>query len=107
MTSLGNFIEQLNRIRKCTTPGCDGKIVPTSIESIGLGGSINICYTCSGCVMKYAQLEASSKYDGVGSMTEIGMAVQVAFIIAGCTHTTYFKTDDVSRGIRGDVKRYM
>jgi hypothetical protein len=41
--------------------------------------------------MKYAQLEASSKYDGVGSMTEIGMAVLVAFIIAGCTHTTYFK----------------
>ena len=99
LTSLDNFIEQLNQIRKCTTPGCDGKIVPMSIESIGLGGAINIRYTCSGCVMKYAQLEASSKYDGVGSMTEIGMAVQVAFIIAGCTHTTYFKTLKGALGI--------
>ena len=51
-----------------------------------------MCYTCSGCVMKYKQLEASSKYDGVRSMTGIGMAVQIAFIIACCTHTTYFKT---------------
>ena len=81
LTCLGNFIQ----IWKCTT-GCDGKIVPISVESIGLGGTINVRYTCSECVMKYAQLEASSKYDGVGSMTEIGMAVQVAFIIAGCTH---------------------
>ena len=92
LTCLGNFIEQLNQIRKCTTPGCDGKIVPISIESIGLGGAINVRYTCSGCVMKYAQLEASSKYDGVRSMTGIGMAVQIGFIIACCTHTTYFKT---------------
>lgn len=37
LTSLGNFIEQLNQIRKRTTPGCNGKIVPMSIESIGLG----------------------------------------------------------------------
>ena len=59
-----------------------------SLKSVGLGGAITIRYTCSGCVMKYAQLEASSKYDGVGSMTEIGMDVQVAFIVAGCTHTT-------------------
>ena len=28
LTSLGNFIEQLNRIRKCATPGCNGNIVP-------------------------------------------------------------------------------
>ena len=34
LTSLSNFIEQLNQIRKCTTPGCDGKIEPMSIESI-------------------------------------------------------------------------
>ena len=25
LTSLGNFIEQLNQIRKCTTPGCDAR----------------------------------------------------------------------------------
>ena len=54
LTSLGKFIEQLNQIRKCTIPGCDGKIVPMSIESIGLGGTINIRYTCSECEMKYA-----------------------------------------------------
>ena len=34
LTSLDNFIEQLNQIQ---TPGCDGKIVPMSLESIGLG----------------------------------------------------------------------
>ena len=44
LTCLGNSNEQLNQIWKCTAPGCDGKIVPISIESIGLGGVINVLY---------------------------------------------------------------
>ena len=67
LTSLGNFNEQLNLIRKCTTPGCNGNIVPMSVKGVGLGGAITIHYTCSGCVMKFAQFEASAHYDGVGS----------------------------------------
>lgn len=48
LTSLQNFINQVNEIRRCTTPGCDG----TEVKSIGLGGAISIYYACNGCVMQ-------------------------------------------------------
>ena len=86
-----NFIDQVNEIRRCTTPGCDGKIVPTEVKSLGLGGAISIYYACNGCVMKFAEFESSPKFSGIGRMTEISMSVQVAFIVAGCTHATYYK----------------
>ena len=35
--------------------------------------------------------ETSAKYE-LGNATEISIATQVAFIIAGCTHVTYYKT---------------
>ena len=53
--SLQNFINQINDIRSCTTPGCDGNIVPTEVKSIGLGGAISIFYACNGCVIKNLQ----------------------------------------------------
>ena len=96
---LQRFIEQINQIRVCATPDCGGKIVPTQIKSIGLGGAITIHYACDGCVTKFAQLEASPNYDGIDNMTEVGMAVQVAFIVAGLTHTTYQKTLKSALGI--------
>lgn len=41
--------------------------------------------------MKFAEFESSPKFSGIGRMTEISMSVQVAFIVAGCTHATYYK----------------
>lgn len=43
-------------------------------------------------VLQNVVFETSCKYDGVGSMSELGLAVQVAFIAAGCTYVTYHKT---------------
>ena len=91
ITSLQSFINQINEIRRCTTPGCGGKIVPTEVKSIGLGGAISVFYACNGCVTKFAEFESSPKFSGIGRMTEISMSVQVAFIVAGCTHATYYK----------------
>ena len=56
------------------------------VKSIGLGGAISVEYICNGCVGQHAHFEASRRYDiEYGSMSEVGMAVQVAFIVAGCT----------------------
>ena len=42
--------------------------------------------------------ETSSKYE-LTNTSEISVAVQVAFIVAGCTHATYWKTLKHALGI--------
>ena len=63
LVQLDKFIEQLNHIRSCITPGCTGVLAPVKVSSIGLGGAVFIKYKCNGCANHEAQLETSSKYD--------------------------------------------
>ena len=83
-------MRQLNQIRVCATPGCKGELIPVHVNSAGQGGAVTIRYTCNGCVSQMAVLETSAKYE-LGNTNEVSIAVQVAFIIAGCTHMTYYK----------------
>ena len=69
------------------------------MKSLGLGGAISITYACNGCASQWA-LFKTSKYE-LGCATEISIAVQVAFIIAGCTHVTYYKVLKHALGIEG------
>ena len=60
------------------------------MKGVGLAGAVSITYACNGCASQWAFFEISSRYK-LGTTTEIGIAAQVAFIIAGCTHKTYYK----------------
>ena len=90
LTHLDKFIKQHNAVRVCATPGYKGNLIPVHLKRGGLGGAITIAYNCDGFTGQLAQFETSTKYE-LGSNTEIGMSVLVAFIIAGCTYTTYLK----------------
>ena len=79
-------------------PGCEGKLTPVHVRSVGLGGTVSIGYNCTGCASQAAVFETSSKYE-LGDTTEVSMAMQVAFIIAGSTHTTYYKALKHTLGI--------
>ena len=98
LAQLDKFIEQLNRIRSCVTPGCMGELTPVKVSSVGLGGAVSIKYNCNGCAHQEALFETSSKYE-LHNTSDISVAVQVAFIVAGCTHTTYYKTLKHALGI--------
>ena len=98
LTQLDKFMKQVNQIRSCTTPGCKGDLNPIHAKSVGLGGAVSVSYACSGCASQCALFETSAKYE-FGSATEISVATQVAFIIAGCTHVTYYKTLKHALGI--------
>ena len=87
---LDQFVQQINAVRGCNTPGCNGILCPTSLKSKGLGGAVSVFYVCNGCALKSVHFESSPKYE-VFDTTEIGVSVQVAFIIAGCTHSTYYQ----------------
>ena len=95
LTQLDKFMKQLNQMRNCATPGCKGELTPVHVKSAGLGGAVSIGYTCNGCVSQTTLLETSAKYE-LTSISEISIAVQVAFIVVGCT---YYKTLKPALGI--------
>ena len=98
LSQLDLFMKQLNQIRACTTPGCKGILVPERVRCAGLGGAVSIKYTCNGCVCKTAMFETSTRFE-LGRSCDISTAVQVAFIVAGCTHMTYYKVLNHALGI--------
>ena len=65
-----------------------GELIPVKFNSSGLGGAISLSYACSVCAVKGAVFEASVKYP----LGNVSMSLQVAFILVGCTHATYYKT---------------
>ena len=69
----------MNRIRRCTTPGCKGNVVPIAVKSQGLGGGLFVSCVCDGCAMKGAVFETHSKHTNqLGTTNIITMCVQVA-----------------------------
>ena len=90
LTQLDKFMKQVNEMRVCATLGCKGKLTPVRVKSVGQGGAVSISYVCNGCGSRTALLETSAKYE-LGDSNDVSIAAQVAFIIAGCTHATYYK----------------
>ena len=85
-------------MRMCATQGCKGDLTPLKVSTFGLGGAVSIKYNCNGCGKHEAHFETSSKNE-LYNTSVINMSVQVAFIVAGCTHTTYYKTLKHALGI--------
>ena len=88
------------KIKPCKTPGCLGKLVPIRVESPGLGGAISINCLCNGCKCKGVVFKSGYPYNMAPRTNEISMSVQLAFIIAGCTHATDYKTLQHAIGIK-------
>ena len=76
LNQFDKFIKQINEARCCATPGCKGALTPVYMKSVGLGGAISISCTCNVCGNRGVTFE-TSKY-GLGSTTEISVAIQVA-----------------------------
>ncbi len=87
------FLQEINNTRRCITTHCNGKLVPVSITSKGLGGALSFACICDGCKLKGETAHLK------GNTNLISKAVQVAFILSGCTHATYLKTLKHTLGI--------
>ena len=64
--------------------------IPSTVKSIELGGAVSIFFTCNGCFLHHAHFESSVRYEGTCT-SEASVAVQVAFMVAGCTHANYYR----------------
>ena len=98
LKQLNVFVETINSVRCCVTPGCNGILVPVSLQSKGLGGTVNISYVCNGCGISKVFFEGSLKNESLNT-TEVGASIQVAFIISGCLYATYCKVLKLSLGL--------
>ena len=67
-----------------------GKLGSVKVRTFGLGGAISIKYNCNGCGKHEAHFQTFSNNEF--NTNDISMSVQVAFIVAEYTHTTYYKT---------------
>ena len=94
--ALDNFIENVSILRPCETEGCEGILVPTKVDRVGLGGAGRIMYSCSGCKDEGLHFN-SSTYVFESRRSVVSLAVSVAFILSGNTHAGYHKT--LARGL--------
>lgn len=86
ITQLQVFIDQINAMSICYTPQCTGKLVPVDIKHVGLGGSVMVKFSCTGCAERMLNL-ASSTDIPFSQRTVYSLALQVAFIAGGCMHS--------------------
>ena len=101
LPQLERFVQSIITIRGCRTPNCEGALVPVAVKSHGLGGALSITFTCNGCGSQWALFDTCAKDQlSSGYTSDISVCVQVAFIIAGSTHATYYKTLQHALGIK-------
>ena len=89
-TQLNEFLNQVNTTSLCYTPNCAGKLIPIYIKHVGLGGSILVKFSCTGCSERMLNLSSSAEIE-FSRRSACSLAMQVAFIAAGCMHAQYSK----------------
>ena len=66
-----------------------------------MGGGLSVWFGCDGCKVKLALFESFTRYENEPAYNnDISVSVQVAFILAGSTHTTYCKTLQNALGMK-------
>ena len=69
--------------------------IGVAVKSTGMGGGLSVCFGCNGCKESFTRYENEPACNN-----DISVSVQVAFILAGSTHTTYCKTLQNALGMK-------
>ena len=94
-----SLIESVNATSRCGVPeGCTGVLVPVRIRTVGLGGAIEILFACNGCWGRQIPFKSGALLETT-KHSLVSVALQVAFIAAGCTHATCLKVLKQSLGM--------
>ena len=93
-----SLIDQVNANSKCSTLRCNGILVPVGMRVFGLGGAIDIRLACTGCTDRVLTFPSSAQVP-LSNRAVVSIALQVAFIAAGCAHAQYSKVLKQSLGM--------
>ncbi len=100
-SQLRDFLTQLNCKRGCKTPGCSGILRFRKVRTHGLGGALEADIFCTGCDTRL-EFASSPRVKPRPSMTPVpavDLAMQVAFMAAGCMHSQYRKVLNLALGM--------
>ena len=84
------FVNQVNATSVCATPCCSGKLKPVSVTLAGLGGALEVKYSCTGCDQRQIVFNSSVQHEASGK-TSTSLALQVAFTAGGWSYKQYKK----------------
>ena len=90
IAQLQQSIDQNNLTSNCYIPRSTGKLVPVNVKLVGLGGAVIVKFACTGCTDRNLAFHSSVTI-ALSKRTVVSLALQVAFVIAGCTHAQYSK----------------
>ena len=91
-----------------------GQLIPTRGETVGLGGTINITFACSGCQLRSVSFQGSSMVEAL-RRTLVGLTLAVPFIVFGHGFAKFHRTlnrfyevvQHILTGIRDEEKENM
>ena len=78
-------------LRKCTTKGCLGNLVPVSVDRTGLGGGARIQLSCDGCT-SHNLIFNTSTFVQDSRRYVASLSVALAFLLTGHVHSGYHRT---------------
>lgn len=80
-----------------------GLLVPCKVETVGLGGTINITFACSGCQLRSVMFQGSTMVE-TSRRNVVGLALAVGFIVSGHGFAKFNKTLNQCLGIQAISK---
>jgi len=86
ISNVVEFVESINKIRGCITPGCEGRLVVIRERKYGLGGGVELVLQCNGC-SNLANFSSSRTLSNGKNLA--GYACMVACFISGATYSDY------------------
>ena len=94
-----DLIDQVNATSGCkATSGCTGELKLVRVRLAGLGGAVEMTYRCSKCTKRVVTFRSSVEHETT-KQTVVGLALQVAFACAGCTHAKYHRALELALGL--------
>lgn len=77
-----------------------GQLIPTRVETVGLGGTRNITFACSGCQLRSISFQGSSTVEA-SRRTLVGLTLAVPFIVSSHGFAKFHRTLNQCLGIQG------
>ena len=94
-SQLQHFIDQINKTSRCITENCNGVLKPVSIQMAGFGGTVRIQYDF---IERRLTLDSSTVT--AHDQSDLSLALQIGFIVAGCSYAQYSKVLAQALGMR-------
>ena len=88
LRALTQFIDEASALRKCSTDGCLGRLVPVAVNRVGFGGGARVQFTCDGCTSGNLIFNTST-FVQESRRYVASLSVALAFMLTGHMHSGY------------------